>query len=355
MALIEPAEPAARARFGALFEACPWAFIQQSTLWADVVAEIGPDRPLFLIASEAGEDVAGLPLYLYSAAPGDILTSVPQPGPLGGVFVRDGLSAERREKAYAALLAEALALAGRLHCIALSLITSPLHDDLALYERHLEPTSVLENFTQLIPLEETVRRSGGQRNNLTRARRFGFVVEECRDEAQLHDWYALHQRRHEAVGAVPLDRRLIENIFRVLLPREKALLLLAKDGERLAAGCLYILHRKVLDVFAISMDSDYAEHAPNALLADRSQAWAKERGVAIYNWQSSPSRTSGVYAHKQQWGSREAPYHFVTRLLCPPERITALGADTVHAAYAGHYLVPFGFFETPGERRFRKH
>jgi hypothetical protein len=165
----------------------------------------------------------------------------------------------------------------------------------------------------------------------------------------------LHRRRHEAVGATPLDPRLIENIYRVLAPRGKALLLLAKDAERLAAGCLYVLHRKVLDVYAISMDSDYAEHAPNALLADRSQAWAAEHGVAFYNWQSSPSRASGVYAHKQQWGSYEAPYYFVTRLLCPAERLIELGAEAVRSAYAGHYLVPFGFFETPGTRRFRKH
>jgi hypothetical protein len=123
----------------------------------------------------------------------------------------------------------------------------------------------------------------------------------------------------------------------------------------MAAGSLYVLHREVMDVFAISMDSAYRQHAPNALVADFSLSWARQRGVRVYNWQSSSSRRSGVYAHKRQWGSMEAPYYFVTRLLRDRQALAALGPERIRAEYPWHYLVPFAAFaERLATRHFRK-
>jgi hypothetical protein len=337
-------DEALRKRYDALFEACPHAFIQQSTAWAEVIGEIGPDRPFFLLADDGGADVAGLPLHLYESPSGRILTSVPQPGPLGGVFARADLGAEARAAAYAALLESARALAQEHECLALTLITSPTVPDTALYEAARPADFVLHNYTQVVPLDRPVRRAGGQRNNLARARKFGFQLEPCRTEAEVERWYELHRRRHEALGAVPLDRRIIDNVFRHLVPARKALFLVARDGERYASGTLYILHRDVMDVYAISMDADYADHAPNALLADASMEWGREVGVKHYNWQSSPSRQSGVYRNKEQWGSEERPYEFLTWLFTDRARLRAIGPEGARRDFPGHYLVPFAAF-----------
>src|SRR5437867_2601579 len=89
---IDLSSPSDRLRYDQLFGACPRASIQQSSLWAEVIGDIGPDQPMFLLANDGGQDVAGLPLYLYEHPLGNVLSSVPQPGPLGGVFTRPGLS-----------------------------------------------------------------------------------------------------------------------------------------------------------------------------------------------------------------------------------------------------------------------
>src|SRR5207249_1087653 len=81
-----------RARYDALFAACPAAFVQQSSPWAEAIAPLGPDRVILLLFHDGTRDVAGLPLYLFEGPSGPVLTSVPQPGPLGGVFVRPGLA-----------------------------------------------------------------------------------------------------------------------------------------------------------------------------------------------------------------------------------------------------------------------
>jgi hypothetical protein len=325
-----------------------------------VVAELGPDRPRFLVCSEAGRDVAGLPLYLFEHPLGNVLSSVPQAGPLGGVFCRRELGEEERERAYAGLLRRADDLARETRCLSLTLITNPFRPDLPLYERHLAPDHVLENFTQFIALEEVVvdgrlvlrdleRRTSLSRN-LRKARAAGLEVEPCRSDADFEAWLRVHAQAHARLGVTPLPRRLLENARRVLEPLGKSLLLLAKAGGEVASGCLYVLHRDVLDVFLLSMNTEYADRGPNFLLTERSLLWARQRGVRIYNWQSAPSRESGVYRYKAQWGSREAPYHFVTRRLCPPERLQQIGLERLRAEYRGHYVVPFGVFRDGFDR-----
>lgn len=350
-----------RSRYDALFEATPDAFIQQSTLWAEVISELGPDRPIFLLCRDGDRDLAGLPLYLYEDGLGNILTSVPQPGPLGGVFCRSGLPEAGVERAYALLLERAERTARERRCLTLTIITNPFHPDLALYERHLAPDYVLENFTQYVPVDEAVvegrlalrdldRRTNLSRN-LKRARGAGFSVSTCQSDAELEAWSRIHEQRHSELGAAPLDPRLFHNIRRVLEPRGKARLLLVKAGGEIASGCLYVRHRAVMDVFMLSMSGRYAEQAPNFLNTEQSLLWAAGAGVRIYNWQSSPGRRSGVYRYKSQWGSREAAYHFVTKRLCTPERLREIGREAIRAQYRWHYVVPFGVFEDGFDKR----
>lgn len=358
-------DPPGRARYDRLFESCPGAFIQQSSDWAQAIQGLGPDLPILLLCHDGRDDIAGLPLYLFEAPSGNILTSVPQAGPLGGVFVRPGLEAPRTEDAYACLLERAAGIARERSCLSLTLITSPFLDDLPLYERSLDSPLVFENFTQFIPLDGAVdgdrillrdanRRSNLSRN-LRRAKDAGFTVEPAEGDEDLLAWYKVHERRHRELGATPLPFELVSSLLRVLGPRGKARLLLVRRGRKIASGCLYVLHRDILDVFMLSMDSAYVEDAPNFLNTEASLVWAGAVGVRTYNWQSSPGRATGVYRYKQQWGSREAPYYFVTQLLSPPDVFLRLGKEGIAARYPGHYVVPFAALDAGfSARRFRK-
>ena len=342
-------------RYDRLFEECPDAFIQQSTHWAEVIKDLGPDRPVFLLCHHGGQDIAGLPLYLYENDLGNILTSVPQPGPLGGIFFKEGLPAGVIDDVYRSLLDRALNLAERFNCITLTIITTPFCNDLDRYERYLSPDFVFENFTQYISLCQPVHRSHGHRNNLNRAKKAGYSVQVCQSLSQLCAWYKIHRERHRELGAPPLEYRLFENIFRVLVPRNKAQLVLVLSQGEIASGGLYIYHKRAMDVFMLSTASKHLNDGANFINTDYSTSWAEELGVQLYNWQSSPSRESGVYHYKRQWGSVEAPFYFVTRLLCEPRRMQKMGLGTLKAQYPWHYVVPYAAFEEGlNKKYFRK-
>lgn len=344
-----------RTRYDRLFDSCPTAFIQQSSQWAEVIKDLGPDLSILLLCSGGGEELAGLPLYLFQQEAGAILTSVPQPGPLGGVFVRSSVARETEAEIYQCLLEAALRISAQQGVVALTIITNPFADDFSLYAKALRPRYVLENFTQYLTLTEPIRPAGGQRNNLARAKRYGFRVVSGQTARDLERWYALHAQRQAELGISPHEFRLYENIFRILVPRGQATFLMVVDGDRLAAAGLYIGHRDVVDVFAISMASEYAVHAPNALLTEASILWARDRGGRLYNWQSSPNRGSGVYTYKKLWGGQEARYCFVTATFPGLDALLALGPDAVKSRYPWHYVIPFDAFGAPPEARvFRK-
>lgn len=347
-------DAAARGRYDRLFEACPGALIQQSSYWADAIAPIGPDRPIFLLCSLGDDAVAGLPLYLYRGPDGPILTSVPQAGPLGGIFISPTVGNAAVQPLYEALLEQSLEVARRHDCLALTVITSPFREDVDLYRRALAPALVFENFTQSIEVADVVRagqitlrdyhRRSNLSRNLQRARQAGFTVTFA-DENELELWYTVHAQRQRELNVTPLSLDLLRNLMRELIPRDKARFVVVKHQDEVASGCLYVYHREILDVYMLSMATRYAGSAPNYLNTEFSLRWAGERGVRHYNWQSSPGRASGVYRYKQQWGSTEAPYYFVTHLLCRTEALTRIGREHLAQGYPGHYVVPFGVFD----------
>ncbi len=354
-----------RAEYDELFEACPDAFIQQSTYWAEAIQELGPDRPIFLLYREGDTAIAGLPLYLYEHPLGNILTSVPQPGPLGGIFFREGLSVAKLEPVFASLLGRAQELAQANRCISMTIITNPFFQDIEFYRKYLLPSFAFENFTQYIWVGDAIQegkiilRDYNRRSNLSRnlhkARENGLEVAPHATEADVDAWLRIHEKRFGELEALPLDPQLFRGILNVLGPRGKACLLLAKKGGRVISGGLYVRHRSVMDVFMLCMDSEYADQGPNFLNTEQSLLMAHRMGVQRYNWQSSPGRESGVYQHKKQWGSREATYYFVTKLFCEPERIRKIGLDALKSKYTGHYVVPYAAFQEGFDKNdFRK-
>jgi Acetyltransferase (GNAT) domain len=348
-------QPVYRDRYDRLFESCETAFIQQSSDWADVIAAVCPDRPIFLLCEQNGVDIAGLPLYLYHSPLGNILTSVPAPGPLGGIFTPETLSSSEKAQVYHCLLEHTLRIAKRYQCISLTIITNPLICDLSLYEQYLEPTYVFKNFTQYIPLTTPVKRSRKLRQNLNRAKEFGFQITVNGSRDELLEWHQIHQQRHQQLQVQPLELRLFERLMDVLIPKKKALFLLARHGDEIASGCFYIFHRRHLDVYLISMNDAFAEQDPNSVITDYSIALASEYDWQVYNWQSSPSRNSGVYEYKRRWGSIERPYYFVTKLLVEPQQLLEIDPVSLKIAYPGHYVIPFAAYAaSPDQKYFEK-
>ncbi len=350
--------------YEALFAATPNAFIQQSLRWADVIAHLGPDHPYFLLARDAtsGKALAGIPLYKFSGAFGSILTSVPQAGPLGGIFFSpSSLSEAPQQDIYRQLYLAACSLAEREGCLALTIITDPMREDALAYEQISPPAFALRNFTQITDLDKLLptpdainagkaRFNNDIRRNLAKASETGIEVdwaERPSSAPELFDqWYSLHQKRHGELNAPPLPKTLLQHLLDHLGEQQvsgsaAAGLAIARIGSRLLGGAIFIWHRWVADAFIMSSDSEYLSQGVNYALTAFAARDLHARGARWLNWQSSASRSSGVYAFKERWHSSEHRYSFLTWTFPGFETLLAQPLPALRAAYPWHYVAPF--------------
>ena len=123
--------------------------------------------------------------------------------------------------------------------------------------------------------------------------------------------------------------------------RHRVWLWLVKSNEEVLGGCFVVGHQHVVDVFMLSVSQRHSGQMPSFLLIERALVEAAAAGALVFNWQSSPGRNSGVYQYKKQWGALDAPYHFVTRRLCPAEQLAGLSPEIAMQTYPNHYVAPF--------------
>lgn len=339
-----------------LLNECPTSFAQQTTSWRDVITATDRDEPVFLGCRDGGRLVGLLPGYRFVGPLGAILTSVPLPGPQGGIVCHPSADVER---VAAALLEAYVDHAVALDCDLATLITNPFWPDRARVEQHLKPDYVLENSLLALDLERDCDPEGGLlratsalRRNLRKARSGALVIDEEQSESSVAEWYALHQERHAEIGATPLPRALVFGAFAHMVPRDRARFFFVRSAENgeMVAGGLYLLHARVIDAFMPAMRSSSASLRPNHLLAAHTIEWARRRGLRFYSWQGSPP-DGGVHRFKAQWGSRDFSYAFVTRVTGDATRFLEAEVADLKQHYAWHYVLPFDRVGANASRR----
>ena len=339
-------DAAADRELGAFFEACPTSFAQQTVGWRDVIVSLGVDEPITLGCRRAGALVGVLPAYRFAGPLGAILTSCAQAGPLGGVAC---LPDEDAEAVYAALLRAFLETARDERCAVASVISNPFWPDAALLERHLEPHFVLENTCQALDLEGAVDATGGfvggsngLRRNLRKAEAAPLVIDEAQTPANVAAWYEIHAARQREIGTTPLPRALFDAALEHMVPRGKARFFFVRHagtGELLGGG-FYVVHGAVIDAFMPAVRSEEARLGVGFFLALHSLRWARRRGLRLYNWQASPP-ASGTARYKQQWGSRDVPYAYLTRVTGDAGALLQSSIAAIRDGYPWHYVLPF--------------
>jgi hypothetical protein len=68
------------------------------------------------------------------------------------------------------------------------------------------------------------------------------------------------------------------------------------------------------------------------------------RGVERFNWQSSPSRESGVYIFKKRWGAIEGQHVILTKVFTDAEVFTSRPLEQIRAAYGHHFVLPYALW-----------
>lgn len=150
------------------------------------------------------------------------------------------------------------------------------------------------------------RMSPEARRNLRAAARRGLRFVAARDLDSVRAVHRLHvalRKRKYRLLAPPVA--LFERIWERFAPEDRLLAVLARDGDEVVAGALYLVWGDVLYYkFGASLAS-HLDRRPNEGVAWTAIGWGAERGLGILDWGLSDLDQPGLLRFKRKWGAAE--------------------------------------------------
>ena len=336
---------------------CPACFIQQTTLWADIVAPIAGDEPKFCYQRNDRWFI-GASMYLYRNEAGNILVSNVQAGSLGTIVYQGKVS--DRMTAYDGFLKALRDYAKSLDCVAMTLTTNPFEVDDDPIRAGLEPQTGMDTFIMVIPVKRffghdgeaiTDDKSRNFRRNLKKGLSEDFRFEVVRDKMIVRHWYdTLHVKRIRELEGEPLPWEIFENAIRSERFANYWKFFAVYDGDEMVSGDFCIHNEQgLMDNFMMSSSLGAMDRRLNYFLVHETLKWCRDNDIRIYNWQSSNPPSGGIFQFKQGWGSHLLPYKYMTRILDEKafkKMRNDYSLDDLLKIYKGHFLAPWHAVKT---------
>ena len=301
----------------------------------DLLVSQGVGEATYFGAWLHDELVGLLPGFLRTGVHGTVYSSMPYFGPTSGVLcARD----ENQVAIHEALLNSAL---GRLRAspdpISASFYTPLFFDDFEIYDSLMPNATVVDKFTQYIELDH-FRPNPNTRKNVRTALKNGVTISD-KVEADTPDTFYEIYRQNCLESGIPLKQKNVIDYLLRAPGREKYVRsYFAYRDEKMIAGLIILLSPSTASFWIPGSLRKERSIQPGTALLDHGIRETQSLGIRIWNWESSPSRESGVYTFKKRWGSQEGSYRIY---VVPFEGLRTLGQDEIETHYPLYFVYPF--------------
>jgi len=320
---------------------------QHDPRWSQVYAKLDNEEFYIIVAHENGNIVGVSNFTVFNGPMGSIIHANPYMG-YGGC----SCAPQKEIEVIHALMTALLKWAQKSGCITASVGTPPfnekLHDS---YIAEFKPDYIYKKFYQYNYLDQHPVEKIGSRhrqrilNEIRLAESSQVKVTWATDRAQVEAWCDIYEEHHIRIGARPIPRELHLGIWDTFGTVGRAPLNLAYKGEQLLGGVMFVIGRGIVDAFSAGFNSEGMDLHAGVLTYNKAFNTFLEAGTQRFNWQSSPSRDSGVYKFKKRWGALEGQYLILTKVLGNAEVFTSKTLSEVRDAYGAHFVLPYSLWE----------
>jgi len=316
---------------------------QHDPRWAYVFTRLKGEEFYIAVASENGRIVGIANYTVFQGSLGAIAHANPFMG-YGGCSCAPGREGEVIPTLMRCM-AEHTKTVG---CVTMSVAIPPFHESVsALYVLSLEPKYCFSNFFQYNNLDrhplDRMNSTARHRivNRLRRLESLGVTVRPAESVADVEAWTDIYKDRYAVIGVRPLPRQFLIESWKSFMPAGMARLLLAYRGTQLLGGGFFVRGRGIVDYFSCAYNDEGMQLNASLLVVDAALKYYMGLGIKRLNWQSSPSRESGVYAFKRRWGAVEGEYMILTKVLADPEVLIRRPLAEIRDAYSHHFVLPY--------------
>lgn len=302
----------------------------------NMLEKLGIGRPMYLGLRRSGQLCGYLPAFLKNSPAGTVFSSLPFFGPNAGV-----LCAQRdQSEAHSALLEELLRIAKESAALSCSVYTPFLSKTFEPYESSFGQSVVVNKFTQYLELSH-VNWSTYIQKNLRRAQKASVTVTSEVTPDRLSTFYEIYRQNCADFGIPLKPRECIELLASDAVRGRHSQFYFASMKGEIVAGLLVLFSPSTVSYYVPCSRADYRVHQPGTLLIDEAVKDAQRRGLKYWNWESSPSRDSGVYQFKKKWGSLEDEYRIYIKTFQSEGDIRRLGRTGLAELFPYYFVWPF--------------
>ncbi len=331
----------------AFFDQLEYVPAQHDPRWAYVFSRLKGEDFYVAVASEDGKILGTANYTVFRGPLGAIAHANPFMGYGGCSCVPD-----REGEVIPALMRSIAEHAKSVGCVTMSVAIPPFHERVtALYVLTLEPEYCFSNFFQYNDLDrhplDCLNSKARHRivNRLQRAVSLGVTVRLAETVAEVETWLDIYKDRYAEIGVRPLPRQFLMESWKSFAPLGKAELFLAYQQAELLGGGLFVRGRGIVDYFSCAYNEAGMELNANVPVVDAAVKYYMDLGIKWLNWQSSPSRESGVYEFKKRWGAVEGEYLILTKVLSDPQVLTRRPLAEIRDAYSHHFVLPYALWD----------
>jgi hypothetical protein len=310
--------------------------------YREILTALDVGRPLYLGARLKSELVGLLPALVRETEVGMAICSLPFFGPNAGVLCAPG---RLSSIIHFELISHLLMRARAAKAISCAVYTPLLSTDFSKYDEFL-PDAVVDRFTQVNEIGNA-QWNGFIRNRLRRAERLAVQVSTDHTPSRFDQFCSIYSQNCRDYGIPLKPRACLERLVAIdVLERHSRIYYAIQNND--VIGALLLLHSPAAVSYYVPCTRHDARNLqPGTLLVDRAFQDMRALGVRIWNWESSPSRDSGVYDYKRKWGAVENGYRIYVWCCRGKDYLRCVGTDQLVQNFPYFFIFPFDRLRTP--------
>jgi len=158
-----------------------------------------------------------------------------------------------------------------------------------------------------------------KKRGIKKAEQIGIIIKECNDKNDIRLVYELIRKTYMDVRMPLPDISLFESTFDILVPKRRALFLLAKYKGKYIATQVALMDERTIYAWYTGSEKIYISHHPGDLLIWHLLKWGVENGYSIFDFGGggTKQKNKNLKEYKQRFGTEFPEYGRYKKIYSP--------------------------------------
>jgi hypothetical protein len=317
--------------------------------YRDMLEHIDVGTALYVgIKNNAGTIQAVLPGFIKTQKEGSVYSSLPFFGPNGGPLY--DFNSENKDLVYKLVFDFLFKKLEEYEMVSASFYTPFNTSTETTFFKNAIPGGIeIEKFTSYIPLtnfqlaNEFVDSSALR--NVRKAEKSGVTLRTTLNEGDIDIIYSIYAQNCADYGIPLKPKETLIFLLNNSAAKENVKTFIAEFEGKIIGALIMIYSPGTASYYIPCNVHEYRNFQPNAFLIASAIEDAKKTERKFWNWESSPSKESGVYQFKKKWGSVDSDYSIFVKPFKETSFFSSMGKPAINKLYPYFFVYPFNLIE----------